>query len=170
MATRVVCEPGWQQPIDGNVHDLLERMGTETEIDAKAACPVRTGRLRDSTEHEGDGGTVRIGNGNDVPYAGYVEEGTRCQTVPTPQPVRGEVAVTPRRLVSACPQGHPLPTLPTRWFDGVAWRDGCEACRHCYEAGDAVDRTKARSHDTVLQQRAGGDFVAGPALGVAALR
>jgi hypothetical protein len=48
----------------------------------------------------------------------------------------------PRRPVSACPQGHPLPTLPTRWFDGVAWRDGREVCRHCYE--DAVmDPTKA---------------------------
>ncbi|MGH4008267.1 MAG: hypothetical protein ACRDTH_08965 [Pseudonocardiaceae bacterium] len=39
-----------------------------------------------------------------------------------------------RRPVSACPEGHPLPTLPTRWFDGVAWRDGRAACRHCYEA------------------------------------
>lgn len=51
--------------------------------------------------------------------------------------------MTPRRTVSACPKGHPLPTLPTRWFDGVAWRDGSEACRHCYEAGAAMDRTKA---------------------------
>lgn len=53
--------------------------------------------------------------------------------------------MTPRRPVSACPEGHPLPTLPTRWFDGVAWRDGSEACRHCYEvvADTAMDRTKS---------------------------
>jgi hypothetical protein len=42
-----------------------------------------------------------------------------------------------------CPQGDPLPPLPTEWFDGVAWRDGREACRHCYEVGAAMDRTKA---------------------------
>jgi hypothetical protein len=50
--------------------------------------------------------------------------------------VSGEVAAAPWRPVSACPKGHPLPTLPTKWFDGIAWRDGREACRHCYEAGD----------------------------------
>jgi len=49
-------------------------------------------------------------------------------------------AVKPWRPVSACPEGHPLPTRPTRWFDGVAWRDGREACRHCYEARAAMDR------------------------------
>ncbi|HKR48095.1 MAG TPA: hypothetical protein VJT72_00705 [Pseudonocardiaceae bacterium] len=48
----------------------------------------------------------------------------------------------PRDPVSGCPEGHPLPTRPTKWFDGVAWRDGREACRHCYEAGAAMDRMK----------------------------
>jgi hypothetical protein len=42
-----------------------------------------------------------------------------------------------RRSVSACPEGHPLPTLPTKWFDGIAWRDGGKFCRHCYEARTA---------------------------------
>ncbi|MGH3752984.1 MAG: hypothetical protein ACRDRP_09850 [Pseudonocardiaceae bacterium] len=51
--------------------------------------------------------------------------------------------VAPRRQVSACPKGHPLPTLPTKWFDGVTWHDGSAACRHCYEAGTAMDQTKA---------------------------
>ncbi|MGH3814223.1 MAG: HK97 gp10 family phage protein [Pseudonocardiaceae bacterium] len=86
MATRAVFEPGWQRHIDGDVHDFLERMGAEIETDAKAACPVWTGRLRDSTEHEVDGGTVRIGNGNDVPYAGYVEESARYMTKPFLRP------------------------------------------------------------------------------------
>lgn len=43
------------------------------------------------------------------------------------------------RQVSACLEGHPLPTLPTKWFDGVAWRDGREVCRHCYQAHTAMD-------------------------------
>lgn len=54
--------------------------------------------------------------------------------------VSGEVAVRSRRPVSACPEGHPLPMLATRWFDGIAWLDGREACRHCYEARTAMDR------------------------------
>lgn len=66
--------------INGDVHDLVERMGAESETGAKAAYPVRTDRLRDSTEHEVDGGTVRIGNGNDLPCPGYVKEGTRYMT------------------------------------------------------------------------------------------
>jgi hypothetical protein len=135
---------GWRlmYGLDGEVHDLVERRCAE--IDATVACPVGTGRLRDSTEHEVDRGTVGIGN--DDPYAGYVEEGTRylaAEPFVTPQPVPDEAAVTPRRLASACPQGHPLPTQPTRWFDGVTWRDGREACRHCYEAGPARDQTTA---------------------------
>jgi hypothetical protein len=77
VATRVVFEPGWQPHIDGGVHDLLVRMCAEIETDAKVACPVRTGRLRNSTEHEVEDGTVQIGNDNDIPYAGYVEEGIR---------------------------------------------------------------------------------------------
>jgi hypothetical protein len=64
--------------LDGEVHDLVERRCAE--IDATVACPVGTGRLRDSTEHEVDSGTVdsgTVGIGNDDPYAGYVERGTR---------------------------------------------------------------------------------------------
>jgi hypothetical protein len=66
---------GWRlmYGLDGEVHDLVERRCEE--IDAKVACPVGTGRLRDSTEHEVDSGTVGIGN--DDPYAGYIEETTR---------------------------------------------------------------------------------------------
>ncbi|MGH3800246.1 MAG: hypothetical protein ACRDTD_08970 [Pseudonocardiaceae bacterium] len=68
----VRIDPGWQRHIDGDVHGLVERLSAET--DAKAACPVRTGRLRDSTQHEVDDGTVRIRS--DVSYVGYVEEVT----------------------------------------------------------------------------------------------
>ena len=56
--------------------------------------------------------------------------------------------MTSWRPVSACPEGHPLPTLPTRWFDGVAWRDGGKTCRHCYEertAGPGPERISLSS-------------------------
>jgi hypothetical protein len=66
---------GWRlmYGLDGEVHDLVERGCAE--IDTKVACPVGTGRLRDSTEHEVDSGAVGIGT--DDPYAGYLKEGTR---------------------------------------------------------------------------------------------
>jgi hypothetical protein len=52
------------------------------------------------------------------------------------------------RPVSACPEGHPLPILPTRWFDGIAWRDGREVCRHCYEERTAMDRATSVSPES----------------------
>jgi HK97 gp10 family phage protein len=72
---RVVFEPGWEQHLDGDVTDLLERLGEGIEADARIACPVDTGHLRDSLEHEVDGDTLRVGT--NVDYAVYVEEGTR---------------------------------------------------------------------------------------------
>lgn len=71
----VVFEPGWERHIDGDVTDLLEQLGSEIEADARAVCPVDTGRLRDSLEHEVNGDTLRVGT--NVEYAVYVEEGTR---------------------------------------------------------------------------------------------
>jgi hypothetical protein len=55
-------------------------------------------------------------------------------------PDSDQVAGMSWRPMSACPEGHPLPMLPTKWFDGIAWRDGRETCRHCYEARTAMDR------------------------------
>lgn len=75
MATRIVWEPGWEQRIDGDVTELLERLGTVIEADAKAGCPVDTGELRESIEHEVSDDTLRVGS--NVSYAGYVEEGHR---------------------------------------------------------------------------------------------
>jgi hypothetical protein len=63
-------------------------------------------------------------------------------------PVSVEVAVRCWVPGSACPEGHPLPMRPTRWFDGIAWRDGREVCRHCYEEPTAMDRaTRAYLQD-----------------------
>lgn len=81
MAQHVVFEPNWQQHIDSDVSDFLERLGVAIEADAKVACPVDTGRLRDSLEHEVNGRTLRVGT--NVEYAVYQEEGTRYMD---PQP------------------------------------------------------------------------------------
>lgn len=65
---------GFGEFVDANARDLLKHLGEEVAADAKAACPVRSGRLRDSIDSrvEGDSAVVF----SDVPYAAYVEEGT----------------------------------------------------------------------------------------------
>lgn len=60
--------------IDAAITHLLERLAFEIEADAKAACPVKTGRLAASIEHEVNGQVARIGS--NVPYAGIVELGS----------------------------------------------------------------------------------------------
>lgn len=75
MATHVVFESDWHRHIGGEVSDLLERLGAEITADAKIACPVETGRLRDSLDYEVRGATLNVGT--NVDYAVYVEEGTR---------------------------------------------------------------------------------------------
>lgn len=72
---RFEMDPDWQRNLAAPVAELLERFGTEIEADAKAACPVDTGRLRESIDHEVAGGVLRVGS--NVDYAGYVEEGHR---------------------------------------------------------------------------------------------
>ena len=55
----------------------LEAIGLQAEGYAKMACPVDTGRLRNSISHAVDGDAVYIGT--NVEYAPYVEMGTRRQ-------------------------------------------------------------------------------------------
>lgn len=73
--TRVEMASGWEGRLTGDVADLLEHVAVAVEADAKAGCPVDTGHLRDSIEHEVSGDTARVGS--NVDYAGYVEEGHR---------------------------------------------------------------------------------------------
>jgi HK97 gp10 family phage protein len=75
VTVHVVFEPGWERRVEDAIPEILERLGVDIEADAKAACPVDTGRLRASIEHEVDGDTLRVGT--NVEYAVYVEEGTR---------------------------------------------------------------------------------------------
>lgn len=69
--------------IDRALVAALEEVGLVAEGYAKRACPVDTGRLRNSITHLVDEGTRHVIIGTNVKYAPYVELGTRHQK---PQP------------------------------------------------------------------------------------
>ena len=69
--------------IDRALVAALEEVGLVAEGYAKRACPVDTGRLRNSITHIVDEGTRHVVIGTNVEYAPYVELGTRRQK---PQP------------------------------------------------------------------------------------
>jgi HK97 gp10 family phage protein len=71
----VVMNGGWQLFLENATTDVLHRIANEVKDDAKAACPVLTGKLQASIDNEVIGDTARVGS--NVEYAGYVEEGTR---------------------------------------------------------------------------------------------
>lgn len=53
----------------------LEKLGELAERETKVRAPVKTGRLRAGVEHAVNDHTMTLFN--EVPYAGYVEFGTR---------------------------------------------------------------------------------------------
>ena len=63
-----------EQAAFSQIETALEKVGLMTERNAKIACPVDTGRLRNSITHTHDKNTAYIGT--DVEYAPYVEMGT----------------------------------------------------------------------------------------------
>lgn len=65
--------------IDRALVAALEEVGLVAEGYAKRACPVDTGRLRNSITHILDEGTRHVIIGTNVEYAPYVELGTRRQ-------------------------------------------------------------------------------------------
>lgn len=69
--------------IDRALVAALEEVGLVAEGYAKRACPVDTGRLRNSITHIVDEDTSHVIIGTNVEYAPYVELGTRRQK---PQP------------------------------------------------------------------------------------
>lgn len=56
------------------IETALEKVGLLMERNAKLACPVDTGRLRNSISHTHDKNTSYVGT--NVEYAPYVEMGT----------------------------------------------------------------------------------------------
>lgn len=67
------------EAIDQALVAALEEVGLVAEGYAKRACPVDTGRLRNSITHIVDEGTRHVIIGTNVEYAPYVELGTRRQ-------------------------------------------------------------------------------------------
>jgi HK97 gp10 family phage protein len=91
--TRVKMIDGWSARLHGNIRELLEtHYGPAIVVDAQAACPVDTGKLKDSIHQvmRDDGMAVQVhadakaegrdGTELDYTYAAYVEEGTRHMT------------------------------------------------------------------------------------------
>lgn len=67
----------------------LNAIGAAAEKNAKAICPVDTGRLRNSISHTQDGDSAYIGT--NVEYAPYVELGTsRMKAQPYLRPAATE--------------------------------------------------------------------------------
>lgn len=81
--------------IDMALVAALEEVGLVAEGYAKRACPVDTGRLRNSITHIVDEGTRHVVIGTNVEYAPYVELGTRHQKAqPFLKPAAGDHAST----------------------------------------------------------------------------
>jgi HK97 gp10 family phage protein len=87
---RVEMVDGWELGLRPAIRRLLEEdLGPAIADDARAACPVETGKLQGSIHQvmRADGMAVQIhadakaenaaGEDLDYTYAGYVEEGTR---------------------------------------------------------------------------------------------
>lgn len=65
------------QGIQRAMDRALEEIGLAAEGYAKRACPVDTGRLRNSITHAVESAEDSVYVGTDVEYAPYVELGTR---------------------------------------------------------------------------------------------
>lgn len=63
---------------DSQLQVAFEECGMDAEYYAKRACPVDTGRLKNSITHEVDGygSGIKAVVGTNVEYASYVENGT----------------------------------------------------------------------------------------------
>lgn len=66
--------------MDEAIARALEAIGIQAEGDAKALCPVDTGRLRNSITHTIDASDNTAVIGTNVEYAKWVHEGTSKRT------------------------------------------------------------------------------------------
>ena len=80
--------------------EALEEIGLVGEGYAKRACPVDTGRLRNSITHVVDGGEKSVYIGTNVEYGKYVEKGTsRQKAQPFLEPAATQHGSTYRAIV-----------------------------------------------------------------------
>lgn len=73
--TRIVFEPGWEQQLDQQIHEMMDRLGRDIFADVKRDTPRRTGRLVNAMFLDVDGKELRVG-WRGVEYGIYVEFGT----------------------------------------------------------------------------------------------
>lgn len=71
----VRLDPSARTHVDAAVGRWLELLGSQILGDARALCPVDTGRLKESLDAEVHGKVLRVGS-RDVNYCLYVEYGT----------------------------------------------------------------------------------------------
>ena len=83
VEVRVDNRGEFKRGMEAALATALEEIGLTAEGYAKRACPVDTGRLRNSITHIVDEGGKCAVIGTNVEYAPYVELGTRHQK---PQP------------------------------------------------------------------------------------
>lgn len=83
VEVRVDNRDEFKRGMEAALATALEEIGLTAEGYAKRACPVDTGRLRNSITHIVDEGGKCAVIGTNVEYASYVELGTRHQK---PQP------------------------------------------------------------------------------------
>lgn len=77
---RVEMTPGWGDKLDHEVSKYVEKLAKEVHADMVATVPRDSGRLANDLDWEVNGTTARIG-AKTVPYAYYVEVGTRPHTI-----------------------------------------------------------------------------------------
>lgn len=70
---------GWHAELDLTIAQYLERVAVAIETDAKTICPLKTGELKNSIDHEVRGLTARIGTNSG--YGLYVELGTNPHVI-----------------------------------------------------------------------------------------
>jgi HK97 gp10 family phage protein len=62
--------------LEGDMHDIMDDVGSNTVSEARSLAPVRTGRLRDSISYEADEDALMMTFRADTGYAIYQEDGT----------------------------------------------------------------------------------------------
>ena len=66
--------------LEGDMHDIMDDVGSNTVSEARSLAPVRTGRLRDSISYEADEDALTMTFRADTGYAIYQEDGTSKMT------------------------------------------------------------------------------------------
>ncbi len=88
--------------IDKALARALERIGLAAETYAKRACPVDTGRLRNSVTHLARPAEKAVYVGTNVEYAPYVELGTsRTKAQPFLRPAAADHAAVYRSILKS---------------------------------------------------------------------